>query len=1077
MTRTLLVDASAERRIGRAAAWLSARGASEPVLVVGASHEAAAEIVRKVALEKVAVFSWHRATLGRLAATLAADALAARGLAPIGALGVEALAARVVARLGEQRLLGRLAAIGDRPGLPRAAARTIRDLRHAGLAANVVHEIAPEIGDLLAAYEEELARDRLADRALVFETAASVETQALLGLPTLLLDVPVQTRREEDLVLRIAARSPELFSTVVAGDERTAIAMERALGIARTVEPPDEVTSLSRVRAWLFEQAAPPVASAGDDVAILSAPGESRECVELARRIRGAGIPFDRIAILLRSPARYRAHLEEALRRAGVPAYFAAGTRRPDPAGRAMLALLACADEGLSARRFAEYLSLGEVPPDNAGAPPAAPPSGDRWAVPDDEMTPAALGEPGPDEPDAADATEDPLRAVVAGGLRAPWRWERLLVDAAVIGGRGRWERRLSGLANELVLDLAALDDPTGPIADSIRKSISDLEALRGFALPLLGELEALRAPATWGEWTLRLTALATRAIRRPERVLSVLASFAPMAPLGPVSLGEVQLVLGRRLTDLVIPPPKRREGAVFVGAAEDARGMAFDLVLVPGLAEKIFPQKVSEDPLLRDRARALLPGLQSSEDAVQTERLALRLATGAARRRLVLSYPRLDVENTRPRVPSFYALEVLRAAEGKLPGFDDLAERAERASEARIGWPAPRSPQVAIDESEHDLALLHPLLFGREPVAGGARYLLGANPHLGRALRFRARRWLRRWTSADGLVEPGTFATEALAAHALSARSYSPTALQNYASCPYKFLLYAVHKLAPREEPEAIEEMDPLQKGSLVHEVLFELLEELRRDGRLPVTKSTLDEARGRLDRIVDEVAGKYRDLLAPAIDRVWDDGISSVRADLREFLRRAADDESGWIPWRFELSFGLKDRRSKDPASTDDPALLDCGIRLRGSIDLVEKSASTGRLRVTDYKTGKVRAEKGAVVGGGETLQPVLYALTLEKIFPEAGVDSGRLYYLTTKGAFEERTVPLSAQAREHAEVVARTIEDGLARGFLPAAPAEGACRWCDYRVHCGPREEERTKRKPVKDLGLLRKLRDLE
>ena len=39
---------------------------------------------------------------------------------------------------------------------------------------------------------------------------------------------------------------------------------------------------------------------------MLSAPGESRECVEIARRIHAAargGIPFDRIAVRTRSAA------------------------------------------------------------------------------------------------------------------------------------------------------------------------------------------------------------------------------------------------------------------------------------------------------------------------------------------------------------------------------------------------------------------------------------------------------------------------------------------------------------------------------------------------------------------------------------------------------------------------------------------------------------------------------------------------------------------------------------------------------------------------------------------------------
>ena len=73
-------------------------------------------------------------------------------------------------------------------------------------------------------------------------------------------------------------------------------------------------------------------------------------------------MPFDQMAVLLNSPGEYRSHLEEAFSRAEIPAYFVRGTTAPDPAGRAMLALLACAADGLSAKRFAEYLSLGQVP-------------------------------------------------------------------------------------------------------------------------------------------------------------------------------------------------------------------------------------------------------------------------------------------------------------------------------------------------------------------------------------------------------------------------------------------------------------------------------------------------------------------------------------------------------------------------------------------------------------------------------------------------------------------------------------------------------------------------------------------
>ncbi len=1107
--------------MARAAAWLVAEASGRPALVIGASHEAASELARAAATgaRGGATFGWHRATLGQVAARLALPALAKRGVAAVGPLALEAICTRVTTRLAARGALGRLAAVAETPGLPRALARTLRELRLSGVGRAKLAEVAPELEAIAAEYEAELAHAGLADRALVIALAIEAArdrgaAHELFGLPLCLLDVPLTSAFERDLVAALAARAPVAIVTVPAGDRRSAaLAIEaiatatparsqsRGAATARGAAPaadaiaspaatptPAPTTSLDRLQRGLFGDSAEGDAPLDEDVVLMSAPGESRECVEIARHARRfaetRGVRFDRMAILLRAPGPYRPHLEEALRRAGIPAHFARGTVRPDPAGRALLALLACAAEGLSARGFAEYLSLGEVPaPTPEGAPP--PPNGPaaRWVPTDDELAPTATAHADGDDTD--DAIEDPAgpadplaTPAVAGTRRAPRHWERLIVEAAVIGGRDRWARRLDGLDDERRLDLAELDpgDAGRPRLDCDRAAIA---ALRAYALPLLDALAALPRAGTWGEWIDALSSLATRALRRPRRVLAVLGELAPMAAVGPVDLAEVRLVIGPRLTELVLLPTERRFGRIFVGPIDAARGLDFDVVFVPGLAEKLFPPKVVEDPILPDDARrALDAGLEQRADRVEAERLALRLAVGAASQAVVLSYPRVDLDQSRPRVPSFYALEALRAAEGRLPGFDELARRAERGGAARIGWPAPDDQADAIDEAEHDLALLAELFRGRREgdQKGTARYLLTVNPHLTRALRFRARRWtIPRFSHADGLVlddKSLPAAKAALAAHALSARSYSPTALQNFAGCPYRFVLQAVHKLAPREEPEAIEELNALQRGSLVHAIHYAFLVELRAEDLLPVRADGLDRARALLDAVATRVAGDHREIYAPAIARVWDDGIAGIKADLREWLRRLAD-EPDWAPWKFELSFGLADRRDQDPASLAAPVRLDCGISLRGSIDLVERSGR-GTVRATDYKTGKVRAEAGDVVSGGETLQPVLYALTLEKLLPGTIVEAGRLYYCTSTGGFESVAIPLDDKARRAADLVARTIGDAIDRGFLPAAPAERACEWCDYRVVCGPHEELRLRKKSKKPLEPLLELR---
>src|SRR5207253_1824581 len=96
------------------------------------------------------------------------------------------------------------------------------------------------------------------------------------------------------------------------------------------------------------------------------------------------------------------------------------------------------------------------------------------------------------------------------------------------------------------------------------------------------------------------------------------------------------------------------------------------------------------------------------------SERLLLELAVGAASERLYLSYPRLETgAQGRARVPSFYALDVGRAIRGSLPHYRDLEHAGPNRTEARLGWPAPKDPSIAIDPLEYDLAVLHPLLHG----------------------------------------------------------------------------------------------------------------------------------------------------------------------------------------------------------------------------------------------------------------------------------------------------------------------------------------------------------------------------
>jgi hypothetical protein len=226
-------------------------------------------------------------------------------------------------------------------------------------------------------------------------------------------------------------------------------------------------------------------------------------------------------------------------------------------------------------------------------------------------------------------------------------------------------------------------------------------------------------------------------------------------------------------------------------------------------------------------------------------------------------------------------------------------------------------------------------------------------------------------------------------------------------------------------------------------------------------------------VDQILSEVATELKEQLVPAIERVWEDEIEQLRSDFRGWLLRLTEHKD-WFPVLVEFAFGLQTGDGYDPASTADPVQVSDGFLLRGIIDLAEQNANDS-LRVTDYKTGKNRTEESIVVGYGELLQPVLYSLAVERIRKQ-NVAEARLWYCTATGGYTERVVPINDATRSCGAEVLHIINCALEEGFLPPAPKERACQWCDFRVVCGPYEEIRTARKDQKPLEALFRLREM-
>lgn len=145
---------------------------------------------------------------------------------PLSPLGVQVISARVVKRLAARSALGRYATIADSPGFARALAGVVTEFRSANLRPEALSGFASDLLPMVEAYEAILGEDRLADWAGLLTIAKEAVggdgvSHPLLGLPTLMLDVPITTEAELEFLRAFCHRVPDLLFLAPSADERT----------------------------------------------------------------------------------------------------------------------------------------------------------------------------------------------------------------------------------------------------------------------------------------------------------------------------------------------------------------------------------------------------------------------------------------------------------------------------------------------------------------------------------------------------------------------------------------------------------------------------------------------------------------------------------------------------------------------------------------------------------------------------------------------------------------------------------------------------------------------------------------
>jgi hypothetical protein len=983
----------------------------------------------------------HFLTLRQLADRLAGGRLSKEGRSALRDESVEMGAAIGAAARELESRLEYFRSVAHQEGFHGALLETLRDLKNAGVRPREMQRAVQR----MSARADGVLRGKLAEVALLWERIERTKDERKLYDEADLLEAAA----------REAERSPwlkELTQFIVYGFYDLTGAQQRLLAACFSRAPATVYFPFADAPAyryarkgldWFREQGFEPrKASVGraragasgetpegavpNEVLIISAPGEAREVAEVAREVLHspesafpeasadgfAGV--SRIGILLRSPGPYIELLHEAFASAQVGAHFARGNAPPlsrTPAGRALVNLAALVGGPLRRAEVMDFLTAAPLKPVESlfNAPPVA-------------------------------------------------EWNALTIAAGIVEGRREWESRLDNLARG------------GPFEGTAALAAT-IPAFRAFVKRLFDGLEMIAAQPTWSGRMRALGELYRALIVADDPAEASLAALDTLSGLDDLGEPPTPDRFRARVRDLLgdarpaIGSFERNEPAVVSLMA--ARGVPFDLLIVPGLVEKSFPQPARQDPILLDPEREYLAAelaragnpadIPLKARRREEEELLFALAVQSARRRLVLSFPRLDAATARERMPSHFLLRMLETLSGKAPDYRDLDQFIRRHGRfVRTTRLDPTARDRAVTALEYDLAVFSKAEEDHAPEA--LLYLLkDERRFLARAMEAESARWgSEKFSAYDGVVRsPGL-------ARALGKRLYddsrpvSATRLENYAACPFSYLLRHVFGLKATDEPERVATLSPQDRGSLVHAVLWQFLSDSARDGALPLTEAHWP----RLQAVASARFTEFERRGVTGYPMLWRIEQDRLLADLREFLRREVAGRDSFSPAQFEVRFGMRARDAEESsASSREPASLEleagAPIRFCGKIDRVDVDPAARRCRVLDYKTGaNFQALHDDSFRGGRALQLPIYLIAARLLFPELRPEYAEYYYASRRGDW--RKVRFTTEGwKEKAETlqfIVRTILDGIRAGKFFPVPVEADCDRCELRLACG-------------------------
>lgn len=218
--------------------------------------------------------------------------------------------------------------------------------------------------------------------------------------------------------------------------------------------------------------------------------------------------------------------------------------------------------------------------------------------------------------------------------------------------------------------------------------------------------------------------------------------------------------------------------------------------------------------------------------------------------------------------------------------------------------------------------------------------------------------------------------------------RIFSSAQLESLSRCGFQYFARRILEIA--EVPDIETSLSAIERGAVLHRILFRFYSEMSKSGRLDNARNELKLLFGIGRQVLDELGIKH-DLFE--VERETILGTSSVKGTLELFLEKVQSklSEYGFQPKIFELAFGMygpqRDFSRADSSEREHereiPPVKIGNILLRGKIDRVD--ACSNGFTIFDYKTSSVIPSHKDVVGDRISPQLILYLSALDQIMSE--------------------------------------------------------------------------------------------